>query len=175
MTEALRQRGAAVTLVELAPQVFIAADPETVEPVHEQLRLHGVDLRLSTSVKRIEPAGDNLVATLSDGQTVEAGLVILAIGVRPETKLAKEAGLAIGATGGIVVDEHMRTSDPSIYAVGDAVEVTNLVSGGKSLDPARGPANRQGRIAADSIFGRPTTYKASQAPRSAKSSTWRSA
>jgi NADPH-dependent 2,4-dienoyl-CoA reductase/sulfur reductase-like enzyme/peroxiredoxin family protein/rhodanese-related sulfurtransferase/TusA-related sulfurtransferase len=162
MAEALRGRNVAVTLVELAPQVFIAADPEMVEPLHQQLQLHGVDLRLGTSATSFHEKGDRIEVRLSDGESVEAGLVVMAVGVRPEVKLAKQAGLEIGQTGGIVVDEHQRTSDPSIYAVGDAVEITHFVSGQKTLIPLAGPANRQGRIAVDNIFGRPSVYRNTQ-------------
>jgi NADPH-dependent 2,4-dienoyl-CoA reductase/sulfur reductase-like enzyme/rhodanese-related sulfurtransferase len=162
MAEALRQRELGVTLVELANQVFIAADPEMVAPIHQQLELHGVDLRLDTSITAIRPQDGSLHVILSTGESVEAGLVILAVGIRPEVKLAQEAGLPIGPTGGIVVDAHMRTSDPHIYAVGDAVEVTHLVSGRKALIPLAGPANRQGRIAADNALGRERVYAGSQ-------------
>ena len=162
MAEALRQRNIGVTMVELARQAFIAADAEMVAPVHEELRRHGVDLRLGTSVTAMREEGGRLALTLCDGQVIRAGLAILAIGVRPEAKLAKDAGLDLGVTGGILVDEHMRTSDPAIYAVGDAVEVTHLVSGAKAILPLAGPANRQGRIAADNICGVESTYRASQ-------------
>jgi len=159
MAENLRHRGAAVTLVELASQVFTAADPEMVEPVHQQLRLHGVDLRLETSVTTIQQSNGSLRAVLSTGESVSCGLVILAVGVRPEVHLARDAGLEIGPTGGIVVDAHMRTSDPNIYAAGDAVEVTHLVSRQKALIPLAGPANRQGRIAADNVLGGESAYR----------------
>jgi NADPH-dependent 2,4-dienoyl-CoA reductase/sulfur reductase-like enzyme/peroxiredoxin family protein/rhodanese-related sulfurtransferase/TusA-related sulfurtransferase len=169
MAEALRRRNLAVTLVELAPQVFVAADPEMVAPIHQQLAMNGVDLRLGTSVTAIavaaagsDEAADLLRVQLSTGESVAAGLVILAVGVRPEVKLAREAGLAIGPTGGIVVDVHMRTSDPAIYAVGDAAEVTHFVAGTQALIPLAGPANRQGRIAADNLFGRPSVYRQTQ-------------
>ena len=163
MTEALRRRGVGVTLIELAPQVMPLADAEMVAPIHQQLSLRGVDLRLGTSLTAIRPAAGGGVSVLtSAGDSVAANLVILAIGVRPEATLAREAGLEIGPTGGIVVNEHMRTADPAIYAVGDAVEVTNLVSGQPSFIPLAGPANRQGRVAADNCFGRPSVYRATQ-------------
>jgi len=162
MTEALRNRGLDVMLVELADQVFIAADPEMVAPVHRQLIAHGVDLRLGTFITAIEQADGRLNAVLSNGEAVDCGLVIMAIGVRPEATLARDAGLDIGPRGGIVVDEHMRTSDPNIFAVGDAVEVTDFVSGARTLIPLAGPANRQGRIAADNIFGRDSVYRNTQ-------------
>jgi len=163
MAEALRERNVGVTLVELAPQVFAAADTEMVQAVHDQLRLHGVDLRLKNSVERIEPSeGNALAATLQDGSAVDAGLVIMAIGVRPEVTLAKEAGLAIGETGGIAVSDRLQTSDPNIYAIGDAIEVKHFVTGGPALIPLAGPANRQGRIAADNILGGDSVYQSSQ-------------
>jgi NADPH-dependent 2,4-dienoyl-CoA reductase/sulfur reductase-like enzyme/peroxiredoxin family protein/rhodanese-related sulfurtransferase/TusA-related sulfurtransferase len=162
MAEALRQRGVGVTLVEMAPQVFVAADPEMVEPIHQHLKLHGVDLRLGQSVTAIVENGEAVEATLSSGERISTQLVIMAVGVRPETTLAKEAGLDIGQTGGIAVDDHLRTSDPDIYAIGDATEVSQFVDGRKSLIPLAGPANRQGRIAADNICGRNSTYKNTQ-------------
>jgi NADPH-dependent 2,4-dienoyl-CoA reductase/sulfur reductase-like enzyme/rhodanese-related sulfurtransferase len=162
MAEALRLRDLEVTLVELADQVFIAADGEMVAPIHQQLELHGVDLRLGVSVNGIEAVGERLKVVLSTDDSVECGLVIMAVGVRPEAALAREAGLEIGQTGGIAVDEHMQTSDPDIFAVGDAAEVTEFVGCHKALIPLAGPANRQGRIAADNIFGRPSVYRDTQ-------------
>jgi NADPH-dependent 2,4-dienoyl-CoA reductase/sulfur reductase-like enzyme/rhodanese-related sulfurtransferase len=162
MTEALRLRGVEVTLVELADQVFIAADSEIVAPIHRQLISRGVDLKLGVAVSAIEAADNGLKATLSSDESVECGLVIMAVGVRPEVDLARAAGLEIGRTGGIAVDEHMQTSDPDIFAVGDAVEVTELVGGARALIPLAGPANRQGRIAADNVFGRPSVYRDTQ-------------
>ncbi|HVO11084.1 MAG TPA: FAD-dependent oxidoreductase [Vicinamibacteria bacterium] len=163
MAEALRQRGAKVVLVERLPQVMAVADAEMVAPLHEELRRHGVDLRLSTSVQAFETApADGLAAVLSDGTRVECGFALLAVGVRPETRLAREAGLEIGPSSGIRVDAQMRTSDPAIWAVGDAVEVTDLVRDQPALIPLAGPANRQGRIAADAILGRPSRYSATQ-------------
>lgn len=163
MAEVLRERNLEVTMVELADQVMGPADPEMVAPLHQELVLHGVDLRLGVSVTRFDEAEDGtLRLTLSTSETLDCGLAVLAIGVRPEIKLAKEAGLAIGKLGGIVVDDHMRTDDPNIYAVGDAVEVRDFVGGGEALIPLAGPANRQGRIAADNIFGRDSTYKKTQ-------------
>lgn len=162
MAEALRQRGMEVTLIELAPQVFIAADPEMVAPIQQQLVLHGVKLRLNSSVTSIEQVNQRLLVRLSNGESVEYGFMVLAVGVRPEVKLAREAGLEIGPTGGIVVDDHMRTCDSDIFAIGDAAEVRHLVSGKKVVIPLAGPANRQGRIAADNILGRDSVYHDSQ-------------
>ena len=162
MAEALRLRGLEVTLIELADQVFVAADAEMVAPIHQQLRLHGVDLRLGVSVSAIQAAGDGLKVAFGENETVDCGLAIMAVGVRPEADLARQAGLDIGQTGGIAVDERMQTSDPNIYAVGDAVEVAEFVGGGGALIPLAGPANRQGRIAADNIFGRHSVYRKTQ-------------
>ena len=162
MAEALRARKLDVTLVELANQVFGPADPEMASILHQQIKLHGVDLRLGTSVTGFADEADGLKVSLSSGQTVTCGIAIMAIGVRPEVKLARQAGLKIGESGGIWVDENMRTSDPNIYAVGDAVEVQDFVTGAPALIPLAGPANRQGRIAADNIFGRPSRYRKTQ-------------
>lgn len=162
MAEALRNRNVEVTMVELAGQVFLPADPEMVAPIHRELAAHGVDLRLGTSITSIEEKQGALNARLSTGESVECDVAILAVGVRPEAELAREAGLEIGETGGIVVDQHMRTSASHIYAVGDAVEVTHLVDGRKAVIPLAGPANRQGRVAADNALGRESTYGASQ-------------
>ena len=162
MAEALVHRGARVVLVERLPQVMGVADPEMVAPLHEELRRNGVLLRLGVSVEAIEVQADFLQARLSDGSPVSCGLVLLAVGVRPETSLAREAGLALGSSGGIHVDAHMRTSDPAIWAVGDAVEVTDLVRQTPALIPLAGPANRQGRVAADNILGRSSRYTGTQ-------------
>jgi len=162
MVEAFRQRDIDVALIELAEQVFVAADPEMVAPIHADLRKRGVDLRLATSVEAIEDADGQLNAKLSTGDTIETGVIVLAIGVRPEVSLAREAGLEIGEKGGIVVDDRMRTSDPSIFAVGDAVQVKQIVDGRQAIIPLAGPANRQGRIAADNALGRDSRYAGSQ-------------
>ncbi len=165
MAEALRGLGLKVAIVELAAQVFGVIDPEMAAPIHQQLVDHGVELHLGVSVAAFEePRGASgpLTVRLTGGQSLECDLAILAIGVRPEVKLAREAGLEIGPTGGIAVDEHMRTSDADIYAVGDAAEVRNFVTNQAALVPLAGPANRQGRIAADNIAGRPSTYKNTQ-------------
>ncbi len=162
MVEAFRQRGLDVTLVEVADQVMGTLDPEIAAPLHQQLALQGVDVQLGVSLASVRAESEGLTAELSDGQTVSCGLIVVAVGVRPEADLAEQAGLEIGPTGGIAVDEHMRTSDPDIYAVGDAVEVTHLVDGQQALIPMAGPANRQGRIAADNVFGRDSVYRGSQ-------------
>ncbi len=162
MAEALRGRGLAVSLVELESQVMGTVDHEMAAPVHQELIMQGVDLNLNVSVKDIDEKGDSLEVNLSDGRSIESDLVILAVGVRPEVTLARQAGLKIGDRGGIEVNEQMQTSDPDIYAVGDAVEVIDFVTETATLIPLAGPANRQGRIAADNIFGRPSKYKKTQ-------------
>ncbi len=162
MAEALRHRGLAVTLVEKLDQVLAMADPEMATPLQAELLRQGVELRLGRSIEAFEPRGERLRALLSDGGWVDCGIALLAVGVRPETKLARDAGLDLGATGGIRVDDRMRTSDPNIWAVGDAVEVRNLISSQPALLPLAGPANRQGRIAAENIMGRDRPYKATQ-------------
>jgi peroxiredoxin family protein/rhodanese-related sulfurtransferase/TusA-related sulfurtransferase len=151
-----------VTLVELADQVMGPVDPEMAALLHQELQLHGVDLLLGASVSEFRENGAGLEVVLSSGGTVSCGLAIVSIGVKPEVTLARDAGLEIGELGGIAVDEHLRTSDPGIYAVGDAVEVRDFVLDRAALIPLAGPANRQGRIAADNIVGRSTTYKKTQ-------------
>lgn len=162
VAEALRELGIGATLIELAPQVMGPADPEMATPLHQELRLFGVDLRLKTSVTEFKEADEGVVLVLSDGKSLTVDATILAIGVKPETTLAVDAGLEIGTTGGIKVDDHMKTSDDAIYAVGDAVEITDYVTRQPALVPLAGPANRQGRIAADNIFGRESVYKDTQ-------------
>ena len=162
MTEALVERGLGVTLVELEPQVMGTVDPEMAAPLADELRLHGVELKLNNSVTSISESGGRLAVQLSGGDSVATDMVIVSVGVRPETRLAKEAGLTLGPRGGIAVNPHMQTSDPAVYAVGDAVEVTDFVSGAATLIPLAGPANRQGRIAADHICGRDSAYHSTQ-------------
>ncbi len=162
MAEALVERGLTVALVELEANVMGSVDPEMAAPLHEELKLHGVDLHLGTSVTEV--AGDNGSTTvfLSNGKRLATDLVVMAVGVRPEVQLAREAGLEIGQRGGIVVNERMQTSDENIYAVGDAIEVTDFVAGSTTVIPLAGPANRQGRIAVNTIFGRDSKYASTQ-------------
>jgi NADPH-dependent 2,4-dienoyl-CoA reductase/sulfur reductase-like enzyme/peroxiredoxin family protein/rhodanese-related sulfurtransferase/TusA-related sulfurtransferase len=162
MTEVLVHRGLAVSLVELEPQVMGPIDPEMATPLHEHLRQKGVDLCLNNSVTAIQDRDGQAEVRLSTGRVIPCGLVILAVGVRPEVKLAAEAGLTIGQRKGIVVDDHMRTSDPDVYAVGDAVEVQDLVGGFATVIPLAGPANRQGRIAAINALGGDAVYERTQ-------------
>lgn len=163
MAENLSRLGLAVTVVERESQVLPLFDPEMAAPIAATLAAHGVRLRLSESVLGFapDPAG-GLRGRLSSGDTVRADLVLLCIGVRPETELARAAGLEIGERGGIRVDARMRTSSPRIWAVGDAVEVKDVVTGRYGPVPLAGPANRQGRIAADVIFGRESSFRGAQ-------------
>lgn len=163
MAEQLRRRGLAITVVEAMPQVMMPLDPEMAAWLHAELKANGVDLHLGDGVAGfVDPQpGESArasVVVLRSGRRIEADTVVLGLGVRPETMLARNAGLELGALGGIRVNEHMQTSDPRIYAVGDAVEVRDCVTGAWGIVPLAGPANRQGRIAAENIFGRPTRY-----------------
>ncbi|GJQ25133.1 MAG: pyridine nucleotide-disulfide oxidoreductase [Phycisphaerae bacterium] len=162
MAENLRRRGLQVDLVELLDQIMPPMDREMTQPVARALVQNGVRLHLSDAVESFGDAGGRVRAQLKSGQTLTADLAVLAIGVRPESALAKDAGLALGERGGVVVNEHMQTSDPDIYAVGDSVVVKDWVTGADTLIPLAGPANRQGRIAADHIFGRASWYRGSQ-------------
>ena len=154
--------GIATTLVELQDQVLPPFDKEMTTPIVETLLARGVTVLLGQSADGFEEAPDGLVVRLKSGTRLAAQLVILGVGVRPENKLAVDAGLEVGPRGGIRVDEHLRTSDPDIYAVGDAIEVKDVVSGDPTQVPLAGPANRQGRIAADNIFGRDVRYRGTQ-------------
>ena len=158
MAENLKNAGVAVTIVELADHVIAPLDYDMACDVHRYLKEKGVGLILKNGVQAIKEEGGKLKLTLSDGE-IETDMVIMAVGVRPDTALAKDAGLELNKRGAIVVNEHMLTSNPDIYAVGDAVEVTDFVTGEKAYIPLAGPANKQGRIAADNICGIPTTYK----------------
>ena len=166
MAENLRRAGLAVTLVERLDQVIAPLDYDMACDVHAHLRQQGVTLRLSTAVQRIEETADGLRVTLGGdskpGGELVTDLLILAVGVKPENTLATAAGLAVGERGGIKVDSHMRTSDEHIYAVGDAVEVTDFVTGQPAMIPLAGPVNKQGRIAADHICGRAAAYTGTQ-------------
>jgi NADPH-dependent 2,4-dienoyl-CoA reductase/sulfur reductase-like enzyme/rhodanese-related sulfurtransferase len=164
MAENLVHRGLQVTIVEMLDQVLPPMDPEMAAIVAERLRAQGITLALADGVAGFEYGMDTpLVVRTQSGAMFPADIVILSIGVRPETALAKEAGLEIGPRGGIRVDSQMRTSDPAIWAVGDAVEVIDQVTAQPGLVPLAGPANRQGRIAADAICGRGSTFRTVQA------------
>ena len=163
MTENLRKLGLTVTIIEMQSQVMPLLDPEMAAPIHDELLKHGVFVRLNETVVGFEHKGDHSISVkLNSGQVEKADLVILSIGVRPEIGLAQDAGLEIGSRGGIKVDDHMRTNDPKIWAVGDAVEVRDVVTGHWGVIPLAGPANRQGRIAADTIMGRDSSFRGVQ-------------
>ena len=163
MAENLVHRGFDVTVIEAADQVLAPLDPEYGNLVKDYLQMHGVTVVLQDGVDSFAQAdGGSLVVTTKSGTTYPADLVILALGVRPDTTLATMAGLDIGELGGITVDDQMRTSDPHIFAVGDAVEVRDYVTGQPSLIALAGPANRQARIAADVICGRDSRFRGTQ-------------
>ena len=156
MAENLKKRGLNVCIVEMQQHVMPAIDPEMAAPIHAHLKSSGISLYLGSPLTRFQQLeSGKILLTLASGKTDRVDMVILSIGVRPEIELARSAGLNIGTLGGIQVDEFMQTSDPHIWAVGDAVEVKDCVTGSNSLVPLAGPANRQGRIAADAILGRP--------------------
>lgn len=162
MAENLHEAGLHVDVVEMAPQVMAPLDFSMAAIVHRHLADKGIGLRLGEGVVRFEDAGRAVAVHLQSGARIEADMVLLSIGVRPENRLAREAGLELGARGGIVVDDRMRTSDPDIYALGDVVEVLNPVTGRPTMIPLAGPANKQGRIVADNIvFGDRSTYSGS--------------
>ncbi|MCX8040805.1 MAG: FAD-dependent oxidoreductase [Planctomycetota bacterium] len=162
MVENLAHRGLTVTVIEKARQLMPPLDPEMAEPVRARLEQHGVRVLLEQGVAGFALDGERLAVRTERGECVTADLVVLALGVRPDTALARAAGLAIGDSGGIRVDEQMRPSDPRIWAVGDAVESLDVVTGLRLVLPLAGPANRQGRVAAESIAGRPTHFRGVQ-------------
>ena len=163
MVENLIHRGLEVTLIERLNQVMPPLDPEMARLVERYLVKHGVTLELNDGVAGFERAADGSLSVLTaSGKKHPADIVILAIGVKPETALAQMAGLELGQRGGIRVDDQMRTSNPDIFAVGDAIEVKDFVTGQWTLIPLAGPANRQGRIAADVITGRNSRYRGTQ-------------
>ncbi|MBA5763942.1 pyridine nucleotide-disulfide oxidoreductase family protein [Vibrio sp. 404] len=181
MMEAFHQLGIKTTLLELSDQVMAPVDKEMAGFAHEEIRNQGIDLRLETALSSVEYIEETSVANLDSGESNEhqhinghltltlsndeqlsTDILIMAIGVRPEIQLAQQAGLQIGALGGIYTNEMMQTSDPSIYAVGDAIEEKDFVTGTQTLVPLAGPANRQGRMAADNMLGRHEKYQGTQ-------------
>jgi rhodanese-related sulfurtransferase len=162
LVENLVRRGIPTTVVELQDQVLPPLDKEITAPIAETLTRHGVTLLLGDSAEALERRPDGLAVRLKSGKALPAQLVIVAVGVRPESTLAAEAGLEVGPRGGIRVNDFLQTSDPDIYAVGDAIEVRDFVLGEPTQVPLAGPANRQGRIAADNIFGRAVRYRGTQ-------------
>lgn len=162
MAENLHDLGIQVDVVEMANQVMAPLDFSMAAIVHRQLTDKGVGLHLEDGVSRFEEKDGGVTVHLRSGKQIATDMVLLSIGVRPETKLAKDAGLAIGERGGITVNDYMQTSDADIYALGDAVEVRHLVTGQPALIPLAGPANKQGRIVADNIvFGNKKKYPGS--------------
>ncbi len=161
--ENLQHAGFAVTLVEMLDQVLAPLDREFAQLVEDHVTRHGIALALGDGVAGFaQVEGGGLEVTTKSGKVYPADIVILALGVRPDTALARAAGLAVGDRGGIRVDDQMRTSDPDIFAVGDAIEVKDVVTGQWSLVALAGPANRQGRIAADVIAGRDSRFRGTQ-------------
>lgn len=181
MMEAFHQLGIKTTLVELADQVMTPVDREMAGFAHAEIKEKGIDLRLGVALESVNYAQElhvpsiesgesekhphiqgNLTLTLNNGDTLQTQLLVMAVGVRPEIKLAQEAGLRIGDLGGIWTAPDLTTSDPYIYAVGDAIEEADFVSGNPTLVPLAGPANRQGRMAADNMLGRNKSYQGTQ-------------
>jgi NADPH-dependent 2,4-dienoyl-CoA reductase/sulfur reductase-like enzyme/peroxiredoxin family protein/TusA-related sulfurtransferase/rhodanese-related sulfurtransferase len=162
MAENLRRAGLAVTIVEMLDQVMAPLDFEMAQLLHEQLEQNGVRLHLGDGVSSFTDGAKEVTVALKSGETVSAELVILSIGVKPNSELARAAGLEVNARGGVVVSDSLLTSDPSIYAVGDVIEITDLVSGDRAMVPLAGPANKQGRIAADNIAGLDERYRGTQ-------------
>ena len=163
MAENLVHRGLEVTLIERSDQVMPPLDPEMAKLVHGYMTRHGVRLELGDGVAEFKQAANGALEVVTgSGESHMADIVILAIGVRPETALAEMAGVKIGERRGFRVDEQMQTSNPDMYAVGDAVEVTDFITGEWTLVALAGPANRQGRIAADVIAGRDSRYRGTQ-------------
>jgi len=162
MVENLRHRGVEVSLVELSPQVLPPLDPEMTQPIEQALLENEVDLHLGDSLTKISQETEGLRVTLKSGKSWTTDLVMLGVGVRPESQLAVQAGLEVGPRGGVQVNDQMQTSDPNVYAVGDVVEVVDFVTGLPTQIPLAGPANRQGRLAADAIAGKKIRYRGTQ-------------
>jgi CoA-disulfide reductase len=157
MAENLVDRGIQVTLIEMANQIMAPIDFEMASILHTHLKEKGVHLILENGVQSFAEQGKKVV--LSDGTEIQTDMTILSIGVRPENELAKTAGLELGERGGIVINEYLQTSNEDIYAVGDAVEVVDYMNGTKAMIPLAGPANRQGRIAANNMMGKKEKYQ----------------
>ena len=162
MAENLRELGLDVTIVQRPKQVLAPLDEDMAAALHNLLRKHGVKLKLGSSVEGFRQDDDQVSTLLKDEEPLVSDMVLLAIGVTPDTVLAKEAGLELGQKGSIVVNDRMETSVPDVYAVGDAVEVRHYVTGDKALISLAGPANKQGRIVADNICGGDSRYPGSQ-------------
>lgn len=157
--ENLHERGIETSIIELGDQIMAPFDREMAQLLHQKLKEKGIGLHLGDAVERLEETPDGQTVFLRSGARLRVDLVVAAIGVRPEVTLATGCGLPLGERGGIVVDEHMRTEDPDIYAVGDAVEVPHLSWQAQALVPLASPANKQARIAADNLCGIPSRYR----------------
>lgn len=161
MAENLHGAGLDVTIIEMQNQVMAPLDYEMAQILHENIRMNNTELILEDGVDHFETQNGSTRIHLKSGRTVEAEMVLLSIGVKPNSSLAKTAGLSLNARGGVQVDEYLRTSEPDIYAVGDVIEVNHLVTGEKTMIPLAGPANKQARICADNITGSQKTYQGS--------------
>ncbi len=162
MAEVLSARGVEVHVVEAADQVMGFVDRDMAAIVHQYMKKKGIKLHLNSQASGFEGTDKVEAVRLADGSSIPVQMVILGIGVKPETKLAREAGLSLGSTGGILVNEYLQTSDPFIYAAGDAIQVHDIVTGRDALVPMASPANRQGRTVADNISGRKIKYNGTQ-------------
>ena len=161
MAENLHEAGLEVSIIEMQNQVMAPVDFEMANLLHENMCMNHVDLRLGDGVKSFQQNNGKTTIELASGAKVDADIVILSIGVRPNNELAKSAGLALNAKGGVIVNSYLETSVKDIYAVGDVIEVEHLVSGDKTMIPLAGPANKQARILADNLSGDHKSYKGS--------------
>jgi len=162
LVENLHRRGMAITIIELAEQVLAPLDKEMASLIHQHLKEKKVEFYLNDEVREVEHRKEFSLVKLNSGRKIKTDMVLIGIGVRPEVTLAKEAGLEIGERGGIKVDRTLKTSHPDIYAVGDAIEVVDYINGNPTLIPLAGPANKQGRIAANNICGITEEYEGTQ-------------
>lgn len=168
MAENLKRRGLSVSVVEMSAQVMPPFDFEMAQLLHQHIEESGAALYLDDGVKEFKDDGKLVTVTLESGKTLDADIVILSIGVRPNGELAKAAGLELNSRGGIVVNDRLLTSDSDIYAVGDVIEVEDYIFKGRTMIPLAGPANKQGRIAADNIAGMDEVYRGTQGSSVAK-------
>lgn len=168
MAENLHELGIKVTIIEMANQVMAPVDYEMAQFIHRHMESKGVELILGDGVKEFTQTETGTKVVTGQGKEIPADMVILSIGVRPNSQLAKDAGLDIGARGGIVVDEYLKTSDPNVWAVGDAIQVTDYINNVDTMVPLAGPANKQGRMVANNICGGKEKYKGTQGTSVAK-------
>ena len=161
MAENLHRAGLSLSVIEMQKQVMAPLDYEMARLLHENMEMNGVELILEDGVKQFCQKENQVELLLASGKTIRTDMVILSIGVRPNSRLASEAGLALNARGGILVNEFLQTSVPNIYAAGDVIEVEQLVSGERTMIPLAGPANKQARICADNIAGDRKRYEGS--------------